>query len=183
MTQWIGQTLSKVEVQKLLGRGGMAEVFMGRHTTLDRPVAVKVLFSHLSEDEALLNRFRAEAQAVAALRHPNIVQVFDFDVVEDRPYIVMEFIDGPSMMDYLRQVHRAGGTLPADIAARWVSAIASALDYAHARGIVHRDVKPANVMLRPDGLPLDPSAPSQDARPVLTDFGVARMAGSGVRTA
>ncbi len=79
MAEWVGRTISKVEIQKLLGRGGMAEVYLGRHTTLNRPVAVKILHAHLSEDRMLLGRFRSEAQAVATMRHPNIVQVFDFD--------------------------------------------------------------------------------------------------------
>src|SRR5439155_23574955 len=79
MADWIGRTVSKVEIQRLLGRGGMAEVYLGTHTTLGRPVAVKVLLRHLSDDPELLSRFEHEARAVAALRHPNIVQVFDFD--------------------------------------------------------------------------------------------------------
>ncbi|MEM4725078.1 MAG: serine/threonine-protein kinase, partial [Candidatus Hadarchaeum sp.] len=184
MTEWIGRTVSKVEIQKLLGRGGMAEVYLGRHTTLNRPVAVKVLMSHLSQDDNLLNRFTAEAQAVAALRHPNIVQVFDFDVIDDRPYIVMELLDGPSLKDYLRDLRKAGGRLPERTIARLIASLASALDYAHARRIVHRDIKPANVILRAESGPIDSSKPlSSDVEPVLTDFGVARIADTGTQTA
>jgi len=162
----------------------MAEVYLGRHTTLNRPVAVKILHSHLSEDDLLLNRFRAEAQAVAALRHPNIVQVLDFDVADDRPYIVMELLAGASLADYLRALHRAGQTLPPETTARLIASLAAALDYAHARGIVHRDIKPANVMLRRESGPLDLTAPlPTDAEAVLTDFGVMRMTDSTTRTA
>jgi len=132
----------------------------------------------------LLSRFRSEAQAVASMRHPNIVQVFDFDVAGDRPYIVMELLEGPSLKDYLGMVRRQGGILPPETTARLVTALASALDYAHSRGVVHRDVKPANVMLRRESGPIDPTAPLlADVEPVLTDFGVARMANAEAQTA
>src|SRR3972149_4443730 len=159
MEDWIGRTLSKVEIQKRLGRGSMAEVYLGHHTTLDRPVAVKILHGHLSEEQMPLDRFRAEAQAVAAMRHPNIVQVFDFDIADGRPYIVMELLEGPSFEDYLHR--RADRALPAETAAR---------------AIVPRDLKPANVMLRRESALIDPDAPLPlDADAVLTDFGLARL--------
>jgi len=174
MSDWIGRTLSKVEILKRLARGSMAEVYLGHHTTLDRPVAVKILHGHLSEEQMPLERFRAEAQAVAAMRHPNIVQVFDFDIADGRPYIVMELLEGSSLEEYLGR--RAGRALPPETAARVVVSLAAALDYAHARGIVHRDLKPANVMLRRESAPIDPDAPLPlDADAVLTDFGLARL--------
>ena len=174
MSDWIGRTLSKVEIHKRLARGSMAEVYLGHHTTLDRPVAVKILHGHLSEEQMPLERFRAEAQAVAAMRHPNIVQVFDFDIADGRPYIVMELLEGSSLEEYLGR--RAGRALPPETAARVVVSLAAALDYAHARGIVHRDLKPANVMLRRESAPIDPDAPLPlDADAVLTDFGLARL--------
>jgi serine/threonine-protein kinase len=183
LSEWVGRTLSKVEIRQRIGRGGMAEVYLGQHTTLNRPVAVKVIYRHLSEEDTLRARFRDEAQAVAALRHPNIVQVFDFDMAEGRPYIVMELIEGMALGDYLNALSRAGRTLPPETTARLILALAGALDYAHARGLVHRDVKPANVMLRHSG-PLDPAAPLPlEVEPVLTDFGVARFVDGRAHTA
>jgi len=186
MSDWIGRTVSKVEIMELLGKGGMAEVYRGQHTTLKRPVAVKIIYSHLAEDTELLTRFSDEAQAVAAMRHPNIVQVFDYDVADDNsPYMIMEFLEGISLSDYLKVQHRAGNTLPLETVVHLMQGLADALDYAHTRGIVHRDMKPANVMLRHELGAIDPHAPlPEDVQPVLTDFGVARIANvTAVRTA
>jgi serine/threonine protein kinase len=181
--QWIGRTLSKVRIQEVVGRGGMAEVFLGMHTTLNRPVAVKILLGHLSEDPELQRRFLAEAQSVAALRHPNIVQVFDFDIADSRPYIVMELLQGMSLAEYLRGLHKLGTTLPLETVARLLDGITAALDYAHDRGIVHRDIKPANVILRQSTAPLRAGIPlPPDVEPVLTDFGIARITGSTSQT-
>ena len=190
MSERIGRTLSKVEIRARLGAGGMAEVYLGHHTTLNHPVAVKILHGRLTEDEAFFNRFRAEAQAVAALRHPNIVQVLDFDVTDGRPYMVMELIEGPSLDEYQRALRSAGHTLPAETTVRLVVSLAAALDYAHERGIVHRDIKPANVLLRRAWAAgpwehgrgdLAPTLPL-DVEPVLGDFGVARLPNPAVQT-
>jgi len=180
---WIGRTLSKVQVQQLIGRGGMADVYVGVHTTLHVQRAVKILQGHLSEDDDLMRRFRDEATAVAELRHPNIVQVYDFDLFDGQPYIVMELLAGMSMSAYLKGLHKLGHTLPLETVGRLLDGIASALDYAHARGIVHRDVKPANVILRQGSTPLTPSSPlPSDTDPVLTDFGIARVSSATTRT-
>ena len=184
MTEWVGKTLSKVTIERPLARGGMAEVFLGRHQTLDIPVAVKILHAHLSEDSQLQARLQAEARAVAALRHPNIVQVYDLDVADGRPYIVMELIEGPSLAQYLASLHKLGMILPLETIGRLLTGLCSALDYAHARGIVHRDIKPANVILRRSGGSVRPGMPlPPDVEPVLTDFGIARIAGGGGQTA
>jgi serine/threonine protein kinase len=90
MTDWIGRELGKVRIEMLLARGGMADVYLGMHTTLQRPVAVKILREQFHDDPDLLDRFEREARVVAILRHPNIVQVLDFDTLEDQPYFVME---------------------------------------------------------------------------------------------
>jgi serine/threonine-protein kinase len=162
----------------------MAEVYLGVHTTLNRPVAVKILHGHLSGDPSLLQRFRAEAQAVAGLRHPNIVRILDFDVADGSPYMVMELVEGMSLGDYLQGLHGLGTILPLEAVAKLALPIGSALDYAHAQGIIHRDVKPANVMLRAGAAPIHPGLPLQpDVEPILTDFGVARIAGGITQTA
>ena len=185
MSGWIGRTLSKVEIQQQIGRGGMAEVYLGRHTTLNRQVAVKILYAHLSNDATLLGRFRSEAQAVAGLRHPNIVQVYDFDLAdEDQPYIIMELLQGPSLQEHLAALREKGGRLEPETIVRLVGALASALDYAHTRQIIHRDVKPANVILRSETGTIVPGEPlPADVDLVLTDFGIARMANADVHTA
>ncbi len=184
MDDWIGRVLSKVRIEKLIGRGGMADVYVGRHTTLNRPMAVKILHPHMTVNEDLRRRFRDEAQAVAALRHPNIVQVSDFDVVDDRPYIIMELLEGMPLNEYLRDLHGVGHTLPLDTVSRLMTSLTAALDYAHDRQIVHRDVKPANIVLRAGDTPIKPQMPlAPDVEPILTDFGVARIASSTSATA
>jgi tRNA A-37 threonylcarbamoyl transferase component Bud32 len=181
---WIGRTLSKVRLERRIGRGGMAEVYLGLHTTLNRQVAVKLLLAHLTADDSLFRRFVGEAQAVAAMRHPNIVQVYDFDVIDGQPYIVMELLEGLTLDEYLRRLHKLGHVLPLPVVARLMKSLASALDYAHARGIVHRDVKPANVILRAGSSGVRPDLPlPPDVEPVLTDFGVAHIADASTRTA
>ena len=147
-------------------------------------MAVKILHAHMTVNEDLRRRFRDEAQAVAALRHPNIVQVSDFDVVDDRPYIIMELLEGMPLNEYLRGLHGMGHTLPLDTVSRLMTSLTAALDYAHNRQIVHRDVKPANIVLRAGDTPITPQMPlAPDVEPVLTDFGVARIATSTSATA
>jgi tRNA A-37 threonylcarbamoyl transferase component Bud32 len=173
---WVGRTLSKVQIQQMIGRGGMADVYLGLHTTLNLPRAVKILHGHLTDDPDLQRRFREEAKSVAALRHPNIVQVYDFDLIDGSPYIVMELLRGLSMSAYLKALHRLGHSLPLETVARLLDRVGSALDYAHSEGIIHRDVKPANVILRQGSVPLNPSLPlPADCEPILTDFGIARI--------
>ena len=184
MSEWAGRTLSKVVLERPLGRGGMAEVYLGRHTTLNIPVAVKILYAHLTEDEDLQRRFATEAQAVASLRHSNIVHVYDFDVVDGRPYIVMELVEGTSLEAYLEALGQAGLSLPLAAIAHLISELAAALDYAHAKGIIHRDIKPSNVILRAGTMPVVPGLPlPPDVQPILTDFGIARIAGADKHTA
>lgn len=163
------------EVLELLGRGGMSEVYKGRHTRLDRTVAIKILPDNLAAEADFRNRFEREARAVANLRHPNIVQMFDFGDIEGTYYMVMEFIAGKD----LSQVMRDSGPLALDQALVLMQDLTSALGYAHAQGLVHRDVKPPNVLLR-----LETTAPDRRGKTggdrlsaVLTDFGIAKMLG------
>jgi hypothetical protein len=173
---WIGRTLSKVRLLRRIGRGGMADVYLGEHLTLHRPVAVKILNAHFSEDPYLLARFQTEARAVAALRHPNILQVFDFDVIDGRPYIVMEFINGFSLEGYLEELRQRSILMQPEQVASLIRPLAAALDYAHEQGVLHRDIKPANVMLRCSGpFPEEPAPLPANCTPVLMDFGLARI--------
>lgn len=158
---------SRYEVGSLIGRGGMAEVHIGRDNRLGRTVAIKILRSDLARDPSFQARFRREAQSAASLNHPAIVSVYDTgdDVVESPdgsrtqvPFIVMEYVEGHTVRDLLRD----GSALPIDEAIEITTGVLAALEYSHQASIVHRDIKPANVMLTPTG-----------AVKVM-DFGIAR---------
>lgn len=162
----------------------MAAVYLGEHTTLKLPMAIKILHDHLSDTPDILSRFKAEAQSVAALRHPNIVQVFDFDMVDGRPYIAMEYVRGITFSTYLNDLHQRDLRLPIGMIAQLILALSSALDYAHERRIVHRDIKPANIILRQGKTPIRPGQPlPSDTEPILTDFGIARILDATTQTA
>lgn len=167
------QTLGKYELRERIGRGGMAEVYKAYHASLDRFVAVKVLHPFLGEDAEFKERFEREARNVAQLRHPNIVQVYDFEYDSDRElyYMVMEYIDGPTLRTRIRYLQANGELMPIREAVDIVAKLASALAYAHSRGMIHRDIKPGNIMLDEEG------------RVVLTDFGIARIVGGVSATA
>ena len=121
----------------------MAEVYLGTHLTLDRPVAVKVLHSHVEENEEMKVRFQREARVVAGLRHPNIVQIFDFDTLDGHPYIVMEYLKGPSLAWYLQTLHERNERMQPKHIERLIGKISSALDYAHGEGVIHGILNPA----------------------------------------
>ena len=136
----------RYEVDRLLGRGGMAEVYLATDRLLDRPVAVKVIREHLAEDHKVATRLRREARAAAALNHRNIVAVHDVGTDQGRPFIVMEHVRGKTLADLLREQ----GPFPPDRVAAIGEDAARALAMAHDAGIIHRDVKPANVMITDD---------------------------------
>ncbi len=185
MPEWIGKTIGKVRIEKYLARGGIAEVYLGSHLTLDRPVAVKVLHSYTEDDPDLLARFEREAQVVASLRHPNIVQVYDYDTINGHPYIVMEYLRGPTLAAYLHALHDHDEWIPSHQVARLLKGLADALDYAHRLGVIHRDIKPGNIMLhgKADEIPLGHQPLTSDIEGVLTDFGLVRIADSIHQTA
>jgi len=147
----------RYELVELLARGGMSEVFLAQDRRLSRPVAVKVLAPELSRDPTFVDRFRHEAQAAANLNHPNIVSVYDWGQEGDTSYIVMEYIDGRSVRDLITARGRLDDTQVAGIGGE----IAAALSSAHAAGVIHRDVKPANVLI------------SSQGQVKVTDFGIA----------
>ena len=184
MPQWIGKTIGKVRIEKLLARGGMAEVYLGVHVTLARPMAVKVLHSYIEEEPVLIERFQREAMVVAGLRHPNIVQIYDFDTIDGHPYIVMEYLKGPTLATYLRNLHQRKKRSPHPQVAHLLNGLSAALDYAHARGVIHRDIKPANILLhgKMDEFPLDRPLPN-DVEAVVTDYGLVRLLDAATRTA
>lgn len=184
MEDWRGKILSKVKILDLLARGGMAQVYVGEHISLNQPRAVKILHDHLTEDPEIQTRFRAEAQSLATLRHQNIVQVFDCDLVQNRPYMVMELIKGDTLASHLARLKSQGQSLPLETISQWITSLSKALDYAHARGIVHRDIKPANILLRiKDELKKSYIQIPSGLEPVLSDFGVAHIAGQTTHTA
>jgi predicted Ser/Thr protein kinase len=152
--------LDRYEVGRLLGAGGMAEVFEGRDRLLARRVAIKVPLSQHAHDPEFAHRFRREAQAAASLSHPGVVAVYDTGSENGTHFIVMEYVDGRTLKDVIR----AEAPLYPDRAAEITADVCAALAAAHARGLVHRDVKPANIMLMPDG------------RVKLMDLGIARAA-------
>jgi serine/threonine-protein kinase len=154
--------LGEYAVRQLLGRGGMGEVWEGYDPDLDRRVAIKVILPHLSNDPTFSERLRREAKLVAALRQPNIVQLYDFDIVDGQAIMVMEYLAGGSLRDRLARLHNVGqlmGLATADL----LEAVAAGLDYAHERGAVHRDLKPGNILF------------SEEGQPVIGDFGVAKV--------
>jgi tRNA A-37 threonylcarbamoyl transferase component Bud32 len=183
MAGWVGRRLGKVDVELLLARGGVAEVYLGRHATLQRAVAVKVLNAQYAEDPDLLDRFQREARAVAMLRHPNIVQVHDFDSVDGHPYLIMEYVPGITLAAHMRALHSSGGRMDIETIGRLLSAIAEGLQYAHGRGVIHRDIKPANILLTSPSAPVASEKPlPSDFQPVLSDFGLVRFVTSAQQT-
>ena len=172
-TDLTGKTLGVYRVVSPLGKGGMAEVYKGYQPSLDRYVALKILAPHLALDPAFQERFQREATAVARLRHPSIVQVFDFGVMDQITYMVMEYVGGPTLKERLRTLARENRSLAREEMLAIAGCVAAGLDHAHARGMVHRDVKPANILLRDASYHLPRFATEPYA--VLTDFGVVKM--------
>ncbi|MEP7200395.1 MAG: serine/threonine-protein kinase, partial [Chloroflexota bacterium] len=161
MPDLIGQQLGQYKIIAQLGKGGMATVYKAEQMSLQRMIAVKVLPAYLAHDETFRERFIQEARAVARLSHPHILPVFDFGETDELAYIAMDLVQGGTLAT------KMGQPLALPFIASIIEQIASALDYAHAHGVVHRDVKPSNIMLREDG-----------ETALLTDFGLAKMAES-----
>jgi serine/threonine-protein kinase len=157
-----GTTIGSYQVVDLIGRGGMAEVYRAFHPKLSMYRAIKVVLPLIAEEEGFAERFQQEAVAMARLRHPHILEVIDFGEQEGMAYLVTEYIDGGSLAE------RAGIQVPVEETAQLLAPIAAALDYAHTQSVLHRDVKPSNILLD-----------RKTVRPVLSDFGIAKLTDSG----
>jgi tRNA A-37 threonylcarbamoyl transferase component Bud32 len=153
-----GKSLGRYRLEETLGKGGMAEVYRATDTKLARTVAVKVILEKHAVEEHFLERFLREARLVASLEHPNILPVYDFGEENGMPFLVMPYLPGGSLRERLK-----AGPVPLSLASSWIAQLADALDAAHAAGVLHRDVKPANVLL------------GKDDRLFLADFGIAKM--------
>ncbi len=161
----IGENVGPYRIIEQLGQGGMATVFKAYHASLDRYVAIKVLHPAFKEEPNFLSRFQREARVVARLEHPNIVPIYDFAEHKGQPYLVMKFIEGQTLKARMNEK-----PLTKEEAVQIVDDVGGALAYAHKKGVLHRDVKPSNVLLSPDG------------SIYLADFGLARMAQAGAST-
>src|SRR5438128_342949 len=143
----VGTKLGRYEIRSKIGEGGMGEVYLAQDTKLDRKVALKVLPAEVAANQERMRRFVQEAKAASALNHPNIITIHEIDETDSGHFIATEFIDGETLRDHMRSTPMKIAEV-LDVATQ----IANALSAAHAAGIVHRDVKPENVMLRHDGI-------------------------------
>ncbi|MEO8396874.1 MAG: protein kinase, partial [Chloroflexota bacterium] len=175
MIDLINGQLDRYELKERIGTGGMARVYKAWDTSLERLVAIKILHEHLADDPTFKERFEREAKFIAGFNHPNIVQVYDFNVIyrDGLPicYMVMSYIPGQTLRDVLEEANMQGKRLPLTRVQELVDDLSKALGYAHMRGMVHRDVKPGNILLNEHG------------KAILTDFGIARMVQSNRLTA
>jgi serine/threonine protein kinase len=171
-SHWVGKTLGgRYRIEQQLGQGGMSAVYKAVDPNLRRVVAIKIIHSHLSENPEFIRRFEEEAASVAQLRHPNIVQVYDFNHENGIYYMVMEFVAGETLQERLRRLNSHGMRLSYPEAVRSIIHITEAVDYAHRRNMIHRDIKPANIMLDTNG------------QAILMDFGIAKILGGEQHTA
>jgi len=175
--------LNKYELQTRLGHGGMAEVWKALDTQLQRYVAIKILHADLQNDPNFVTRFEREAQFIASLHHPNIVQIFDFHVshppeTEDTvAYMVMDYVEGQTLSRYLHETSHAGKFPSSSDLVQLFTPICLAIDYAHQKGMLHRDIKPSNILLDRRGTLKNPLG-----EPVLSDFGIAKLLGAAAIT-
>jgi len=172
----IGQSLDRYQIVALLGEGGMGAVYKAHDPNLDRDVAVKVMHPHFARRRDFQERFLQEARTAAQISHPGVVQVHDFGQADSHLYIVMEFIPGDNLRKLLQAMKADGKWIVLSEAIQLVRQICLALDFTHRQGILHRDIKPDNIMFRPepaDGLPY---------RPMLTDLGLAKLLEGGLTT-
>lgn len=180
MTDLMGQRIEQYRIDAMLGEGGMGAVYRAYDVHLHRPVALKVMHGSLASRPEFQQRFMQEARAAARLDHPSIVKIFDFGMTQSVLYMVMEYIAGGSLASYIDEMRERQQVVRLDEALSLLAQVADALGYAHRQGVIHRDVKPDNVLIKqldevrgPGNLPL---------RPVVTDFGLAKLLEGGVDT-
>lgn len=174
--EMVGKTIQHFRVDRLLGEGGMGAVYQATDINLQRQVALKVMHANLSRQEQFQKRFLQEARAAASLDHPGIVRVLAFDQVDGNLILVMELVSGGSLRDFIKEQRELGKPIDYDVAIDITRQAAEALNYAHQQGMTHRDIKPDNILLKPD-----PTSPS-GYRALITDFGLAKLAESNVHS-
>lgn len=157
MSSLVGRTLGQYEIVDVIGRGGMATVYLGRQASIDRYVAVKVLPPHPALDEGFKERFQLEAKTIGSLQNPNILPLFDYGAVDDVIYLVMQYVEGGTLEDLIEL-----GPMNIKKVDKIVRSIASGLDYAHRKGVIHRDIKPGNILIH-------------EGHTLLADFGMVKM--------
>ncbi len=175
MSGWLGRTIGNYRIEAALGLGGMGRVFRAVHIHINRVAAIKVLHEQIAIDPAFQARFLREAQAVAALHHPNIVDILDFNEDDGIFYLVMEYVPDGSLRTLLKEQTEQGRTLPLATGLDLIRQAADALDYAHRAGMVHRDIKPDNLLIKRDPL-------TGNLVVKVADFGLARMSDSTALT-
>ncbi|MBI3005465.1 MAG: serine/threonine protein kinase, partial [Ignavibacteriales bacterium] len=163
----IGQTISHYKILEKLGEGGMGVVYKAQDTRLDRNVAIKLLPSHLSGSAESKARFLQEAKATAALNHPNILSMYDVGEHDDSMFLVLELVDGATLSTHISNL-RSGTGVPVKQAIEWLSQIARGLKVAHEKNIIHRDIKPHNIMV------------TSSNQVKVMDFGLAKMTASSM---
>jgi eukaryotic-like serine/threonine-protein kinase len=176
LDQLVGQTIDQFKIVSMLGGGGMGKVFKARDLSLQRDVAIKVMHPHIAEQPNFRERFLQEARTAARLDHPGIVQVYHFGQSQGLLYIVMKYIQGIDLDKMLRDLKASGKWILLDEATQLIRQVALALDYAHHQGVLHRDIKPGNIMIEP--IPTE----TLPYRPVITDLGLAKLLEGGLVT-
>jgi serine/threonine-protein kinase len=161
-----GSRIGSYDIVRLIAVGGMGEVYLATHTTMGRQAAIKVIFPYLAQDEKFIERWRREARALATLRHPHIVEIYDAGVANGLYYLAMEYLPNGTLKMRQDELHKKGALMPVDEALAVAQQMALTLDYAHRNNIIHRDVKPSNILIAADG------------RYVLSDFGIASHLGA-----
>ena len=170
MKNLVGQQIDQYLIERHLAKGGMADVYLARDVLLQRPVALKVMLSDLVHDKELIARFQREAQAIAQLNHPHVIQIYTTGIAPSgEPYLVMQYIAGGSLQEEMTRLAESNQQFSPQRGLQLAAQVASALRVAHAAGIVHRDLKPSNILLRGDGTA------------VVTDFGIAAVQEASAR--